>query len=74
MCESAMSLVQVLRRSIAAARDMLNLGYHPERHYMRGPGPACARKQRLEEQARARDNARRHGQVSANTARTAPQT
>jgi len=26
-------------------RDLLS-GYRPERHYMRGPGPACAAKQR----------------------------
>lgn len=23
--------------------------YHPERHYMRGPGPACASKQKRQE-------------------------
>ena len=29
--------------------------YHPERHYMRGPGPACAAKARLA-RAQARSN------------------
>ena len=32
--------------------------YHPERHYMRGPGPACAAKARLA-RAQARSNERR---------------
>jgi hypothetical protein len=25
-------------------REFVVPSYHPERHYMRGPGPACARK------------------------------
>jgi len=27
-----------------AVREFLAPSYHPERHYMRGPGPACARR------------------------------
>jgi hypothetical protein len=27
----------------AKARDLFGDGYRPERHYMRGPGPACRR-------------------------------
>ena len=33
-------LASVLREFLAAAFHP----YHPERHYMRGPGPACAAK------------------------------
>lgn len=43
-----MVLVRVLSKCFWVVRDMLPTRYHPERHYMRGPGPACARKQRLE--------------------------
>ena len=25
-------------------REFVAPSYHPERHYMRGPGPACARR------------------------------
>jgi hypothetical protein len=28
-------------------KTMFNEAYRPERHYMRGPGPACARKHSL---------------------------
>ncbi|MEX0345483.1 MAG: hypothetical protein AB3N20_11210 [Rhizobiaceae bacterium] len=27
-----------------ALRDILASRYHPERHYMRGPGPACRKR------------------------------
>lgn len=27
-----------------AIREFLRPSYQPERHYMRGPGPACARR------------------------------
>ena len=30
---------------IADLREFVVPTYHPERHYMRGPGPACARAQ-----------------------------
>lgn len=29
---------------ITAILRRLTPGYHPERHYMRGPGPACAKR------------------------------
>ncbi|MEQ1937577.1 hypothetical protein ABMA46_04900 [Mesorhizobium sp. CN5-321] len=29
---------------IAAMREFISPTYRPERHYMRGPGPACARR------------------------------
>ena len=29
--------------SVLAMREFLAPSYRPERHYMRGPGPACAR-------------------------------
>jgi hypothetical protein len=28
-----------------AIRELVAPTYHPERHYMRGPGPACARRE-----------------------------
>ncbi|MET0598236.1 MAG: hypothetical protein ABWZ57_10250 [Mesorhizobium sp.] len=28
-------------------REFVVPSYHPERHYMRGPGPACARRSEL---------------------------
>lgn len=28
----------------AAVREFIAPSYHPERHYMRGPGPACAKR------------------------------
>jgi hypothetical protein len=33
-----------LRKAVSAVREFLIPSYHPERHYMRGPGPACARR------------------------------
>ena len=34
-----------MRRFLRALwKTMFNEPYRPERHYMRGPGPACARK------------------------------
>jgi len=50
---SPMVLVRVLSKGVWAVRNVFDLRYHPERHYMRGPGPAYARKQRLEESLRA---------------------
>lgn len=44
-----MVFVRVMRKNLAAIRDLFTLRYHPERHYMRGPGPAYARKQHLKE-------------------------
>ena len=39
-----MTLFKRLHDIAVAARNLVALGYHPELHYMRGPGPACARK------------------------------
>ena len=33
-----------VRDVLIAVREMVAPTYHPERHYMRGPGPACARR------------------------------
>lgn len=51
-CVSQMMMVRVLSKGIARLRGALDLRYHPERHYMRGPGPACRRKQQLEARRR----------------------
>ncbi|MFZ2103010.1 MAG: hypothetical protein WAU86_20845 [Oricola sp.] len=32
-------------QTLATIRDFMWPDYRPERHYMRGPGPACARRQ-----------------------------
>jgi hypothetical protein len=37
-----MKLIHYMREHAAALIAAVNSGYHPERHYMRGPGPACA--------------------------------
>jgi hypothetical protein len=39
-----MSLFATMGRYASLMRDFLAPRYHPERHYMRGPGPACARR------------------------------
>lgn len=37
-----MKLIQSVRGQVSAMVAAISSGYHPERHYMRGPGPACA--------------------------------
>lgn len=37
-----MRLFNYMREHATAIVAVLGSGYHPERHYMRGPGPACA--------------------------------
>ncbi len=37
-----MSLFFHLRDSVNVIREFVAPTYRPERHYMRGPGPACA--------------------------------
>lgn len=37
-------MIVKLRRVALSLREFLAPSYHPERHYMRGPGPACARR------------------------------
>ncbi|MFN4274156.1 MAG: hypothetical protein ACK4F5_15205 [Aliihoeflea sp.] len=39
-----MSFISSIVRYAAAVREFLVPSYRPERHYMRGPGPACARR------------------------------
>jgi hypothetical protein len=39
-----MRIIKCLREIAVAAREFVAPTYHPELHYMRGPGPACARK------------------------------
>lgn len=39
-----MGLMKYFVRTAALVRHLFATGYHPERHYMRGPGPACARR------------------------------
>ena len=36
-----------IARGAVAVREFFMPSYRPERHYMRGPGPACARRGRL---------------------------
>ena len=38
-----MLLWSIMRDYAFAARELVIPTYRPERHYMRGPGPACAR-------------------------------
>jgi hypothetical protein len=37
-------MITRLRKAVVSVREFLAPSYHPERHYMRGPGPACARR------------------------------
>lgn len=39
-----MRLLLVMRDYAVAAREFVVPSYRPECHYMRGPGPACARR------------------------------
>ncbi len=41
-----MSILIQLRHSATVIREFLAPSYRPERHYMRGPGPACAARTR----------------------------
>ncbi len=36
-----MPLARVFVRTVSRLRGLFAPHYHPERHYMRGPGPAC---------------------------------
>lgn len=42
--ETAMHLLEQLAGCATAIREFIVPSYRPERHYMRGPGPACARR------------------------------
>lgn len=39
-----MKMFKAFLARLAALREFLAPSYRPERHYMRGPGPACARR------------------------------
>ena len=39
-----MSVFSVMLRYVCAVREFVAPTYRPERYYMRGPGPACARR------------------------------
>ncbi len=39
-----MKTVSVLTRYVQVVRGLLRPAYHPERYYMRGPGPACLKR------------------------------
>lgn len=41
-----MSIWAQIINSAISVREFLMPSYRPERHYMRGPGPACARTRR----------------------------
>ena len=40
-----MALWNQITHCASAIRELVAPTYHPERHYMRGPGPACARRE-----------------------------
>jgi hypothetical protein len=37
-------MIVQLRKAVVTVREFLMPSYRPECHYMRGPGPACARR------------------------------
>ncbi len=39
-----MAFFNFITQGAATIREFLAPTYRPERHYMRGPGPACARR------------------------------
>lgn len=39
-----MTMIIQLRDTLRVVREFIVPSYRPERHYMRGPGPACARR------------------------------
>ena len=39
-----MSVLSVMLRYACAVREFVAPSYRPERYYMRGPGPACAKR------------------------------
>jgi len=40
-----MTIINHITQLAFALREFVAPTYRPERHYMRGPGPACARRQ-----------------------------
>jgi hypothetical protein len=39
-----MTMIIQLRDTLRVVREFIVPSYRPERHYMRGPGPACAQR------------------------------
>jgi len=39
-----MALIKAAGHCLDSIRNLVWPAYQPERHYMRGPGPACARR------------------------------
>lgn len=39
-----MAFFNLITQGASAIREFIAPTYRPERHYMRGPGPACARR------------------------------
>lgn len=39
-----MSVIRIAARYACVMREFVAPSYRPERHYMRGPGPACAKR------------------------------
>lgn len=48
-----MNIVGMIAGMALALREFFWPSYRPERHYMRGPGPACARQRGFSNQAGA---------------------
>lgn len=44
--DTDMRFNRFLLRAVSSLRTLFASHYHPECHYMRGPGPACARRAR----------------------------
>lgn len=42
-----MALIGKAALCVRAIREFVVPSYRPERHYMRGPGPACARRMEI---------------------------
>lgn len=48
-----MSFLNAITGYAVAIREFIAPTYRPERHYMRGPGPACARRSHAVMESRA---------------------
>lgn len=48
-----MNIVGFIANGALAMREFFWPSYRPERHYMRGPGPACARTRQFDDRAGA---------------------
>ncbi|MCG6114324.1 MAG: hypothetical protein MEQ84_03915 [Mesorhizobium sp.] len=58
-----MSFISSIVRLASASREFFWPSYRPERHYMRGPGPACARRRVAASRASSADGFR--GMIAA---------